>query len=93
MAAKSVGIFYGVASFVAQEFHQPLVIRSLSITDPLLFKSDQARMDQVKWDGNPRDSVWTKPLIRQPEMRAKAKSASPQLRSQLVDPNHHWAAI
>ncbi len=74
-----------VAGFVTQNAHALLVRAALQLQHLPAFELHQARVGEVKRDGDPRHAIGRKPLFRQPNMGFKANSARIQLAIKPLD--------
>src|SRR4029434_7404134 len=76
---QSIGMLDHVAGLVPEDLHALLARASFDVEDHLALEPHQARMRQIKRNGDARRDVGTEPLIRDPEMWLDAEIARGKL--------------
>src|SRR3989304_3245917 len=83
---ESVGIVDGVPHLVSQDAKTRFGSAALYFQHLRPLELGEARMGQVKWNGDSRDAVWSEPVVGKPKVRSKMDAARPGLPAPLFDP-------
>ena len=84
-APQTVGVVDGMAGFVAQDAHAPLVLAALHLEHLRLLELLEPRMRQVERDRNRRRAVRREPLVGQIEVNGAAQALGGHLALKLGD--------
>jgi hypothetical protein len=85
LEVQAKSIVDGVAGFVTQDAHALNIGAAFDLEHLFSFELHQARMGQVKRDGESRDPVGRKPFRRQPHVRLETDPAVVELAVEAFD--------
>jgi hypothetical protein len=82
---QPIGMIEGMSHFMAEDFQAGFAGSPFDFEHLASFQTMQARMSQIEGNGHAGESGRAKPLLRQPEIGAEAKSPPFKLLVQLSD--------
>src|ERR1051326_8062762 len=88
-----IGVVHGMATFMPQEHLAPIGGAAFDFQHLVHFKQLEARMRQIKWNGNGWHAFRREPLIAQITIRPQRDAARGKLVVELLDPRFQLAVL